>query len=65
MEANTVTSALQPLQSAISSAITPATIMTVIGGVLALGLTFVVVWFGAKKLITIAKNAIFKGKMSV
>ena len=54
-----------PITTALTSAISPADIITVLASVVAVGMVFVLMWFGIRKLIKIFKNAVTKGKMSI
>ncbi len=60
-----MTEILQPLTSAITNSITPAQIVGVLAGVVGIGMTFVLMWFGVRKLISIFRKAVTKGKISV
>lgn len=64
---NTVSSALNftPINTALTSAVTPAQIITIIASVIGVGMTFVLMWFGVRKLVSIFKKAVTKGKISV
>lgn len=59
--ANTVA----PLQEALVSSITPAQIVAVLAAMVGVGMTFVLMWFGVRKLISIFRKAVTKGKISV
>lgn len=54
-----------PIINALTTAITPADIISVLASVVGVGLVFVLMWFGVRKLIKIFKNAVTKGKMSL
>ena len=56
---------IQPLQEALTNSITPAQIVTVLAGIIGVGMTFVLMWFGVRKLVSIFKKAVTKGKISV
>ena len=43
---------------------TPAQIVAVLSGIIGVGMTFVLMWFGVRKLISIFKKAVTKGKIS-
>lgn len=51
--------------TALSTAVTPADIITLLGTVVGAGIGFVLVWFGARKLIRVFMGSLKKGKMSV
>lgn len=55
---------LQPLTTAVTNSITPAQIVGIIAGVIGVGMTFVLMWFGVRKLISIFRKAVTKGKIS-
>lgn len=54
-----------PITTALTSAITPVDIITVLAGIVGVGMAFVLMWFGVRKLIKIFKNAVTKGKMTL
>ncbi len=56
---------LAPLQDALSASITPAQIVAVLAGMIGIGMTFVLMWFGVRKLVSIFRKAVTKGKISV
>lgn len=56
---------IAPLQEALVASITPAQIVAVLAGIIAVGMSFVLMWFGVRKLISIFKKAVTKGKISV
>lgn len=60
-----MTNTLAPLQTALTSSITPAQIVAVLAGIIGVGMTFVLMWFGVRKLISIFRKAVTKGKISV
>lgn len=55
---------LQPLTTAVTNSITPAQIVGIIAGEIGVGMTFVLMWFGVRKLISIFRKAVTKGKIS-
>lgn len=55
---------LQPLTTAVTNSITPAQIVGIIAGVIGVGMSFVLMWFGVRKLISIFRKAVTKGKIS-
>ena len=59
-----MTNTLAPLQTALTSSITPGQIVAVLAGIIGVGMTFVLMWFGAKKLIYVFRNAVFWGTIS-
>lgn len=56
---------IEPLKTALVGSITPGQIVTVLAGIIGVGMTFVLMWFGVRKLISIFKKAVTKGKISV
>ena len=61
---NEVTEALTGISTTHTSSINPGTIAAVIGMVLAAGIALFLTWFGAKKLISVVKNAL-KGRLKI
>ncbi len=55
---------LKPLTDALTSAITPTQIITILAAVIGCGMAFVLMWFGVRKAISIFKKAVMKGKIS-
>lgn len=64
METETMATILEPLKTALTSSITPAEIVTVLASIIGVGMTFVLMWFGVRKLISIFRKAVTKGKIS-
>ena len=62
---DTMTTILEPLKTALTSSITPAQIVAVLAGMIGVGMAFVLMWFGVRKLISIFRKAVTKGKISV
>lgn len=56
---------IEPLTEAVTSSITPGQIIAILAGVVGVGMTFVLMWFGVRKLISIFRKAVTKGKISV
>lgn len=54
-----------PLIEALTASITPAQIITVLAAIIGVGMAFVLLWFGIRKLVKIFKNAVTKGQISV
>jgi len=61
---NDISTVISPLSTALTSSITPAQIVAVLAGIIGVGMTFVLMWFGVRKLISIFKKAVTKGKIS-
>ena len=61
----TITSYLTPLVTSITSAVSPADIVSIIGIVFTAGIMFVLVWFGARKIFRGIMSAVKRGKISV
>ena len=65
MEAGqTVATVIEPLKEALVASITPAQLITILAAIVGVGMTFVLMWFGARKLKQIFVNAVTKGKIS-
>ena len=64
---NTVSNALDfsSISTALTTAVTPAQIITIIAAIIGVGMTFVLMWFGVRKLVSIFRKAVTKGKISV
>ena len=56
---------LQPLITAMTSSITPGQIVTVLAAIVGVGMTFVLMWFGARKLKSIFTAAVTRGKIKI
>ena len=50
--------------TSLTGSITPTQILTILGSVIGVGMTFVLMWFGARKLKQIFVSAVTKGKIS-
>lgn len=55
----------QPFITALTSAITPAEILTVLASVVGVGMSFVLMWFGVRKAIGAFTAAVFGGRIRV
>lgn len=62
---NSIATTLEPLQTALVASITPAQIVLVLASMIGVGMAFVLMWFGVRKLVSIFKKAVTKGKISV
>lgn len=62
---NDIGTVIEPLSNALTASITPAQIVAVLAGIIGVGMTFVLMWFGVRKLISIFRKAVTKGKISV
>lgn len=62
---NDMATTVEPLMTALTASITPAQIISVLASIIGVGMTFVLMWFGARKLVSIFKKAVTKGKISV
>lgn len=56
---------LSAISTALTSSITPAQIVALLASIVGVGMTFVLMWFGVRKLISIFRKAVTKGKISV
>lgn len=54
-----------PIVSALTSAVTPAQIITLLAGIIAFGIPFVFMWFGIRKIIKIFRSAVMGGSIVV
>lgn len=54
---------LAPFIEKLTGSITPAQILTILGSVIGIGMTFVLMWFGVRKAISIFRDAATKGRM--
>lgn len=64
---NAVSNALDfsAISTALTTAVTPAQIIAIIASIIGVGMTFVLMWFGVRKLVSIFRKAVTKGKISV
>lgn len=65
MEGATAAVDLSGLVSALTSAITPAEILTVLSSVVGIGMTFFLMWFGVRKAVKIFTSAVQSGKIRI
>ena len=61
---NDIATTLEPLKTALVGSITPAQIVLVLAAMIGVGMTFVLMCFGVRKLVSIFKKAVTKGKIS-
>ena len=54
---------IAPLQTALTSSITPGQLVAVLAGIVGFGMAFVLMWFGVRKIKTVFTNAVTKGKI--
>lgn len=54
-----------PIITALTSAVTPAQIITLVASIVAFGIPFVFMWFGMRKVIKIFRSAVMGGKITV
>lgn len=59
-----VAEVIKPLQEALVGSITPSQLVTILAAIIGVGMAFVLMWFGARKLKQIFTNAVTKGKIS-
>lgn len=62
---DTMATTLEPLITAMTSSITPGQIVTVLAAIVGVGMTFVLMWFGARKLKSIFTAAVTRGKIKI
>ena len=53
------------LITALQAAITPAQLLAILATVIGVGMTFVLMWFGVRKIIRIFTSALQRGKLRV
>ena len=58
-----ITEVVEPLKTALVASITPQQLIAILAGIVGVGMTFVLMWFGARKLRQIFTNAVTKGKI--
>ena len=54
-----------PVVTALTSAVTPTQIITLLASIIAFGIPFVFMWFGVRKVIKIFKSAVMRGNITV
>ena len=59
-----VATVIEPLKTALVASITPSQLITILASIVGVGMTFVLMWFGARKLKQIFTKAVTKGKIS-
>ena len=64
MENTDVSAVIAPLKTALVGSITPAQLVAILASIVGVGMTFVLLWFGARKLKQIFTQAVTKGRIS-
>lgn len=59
-----VSNLIGPVSEALTTSITPGQIVAILAGIIGVGMSFVLMWFGVRKLISIFRKAVTKGKIS-
>lgn len=54
---------IKPLSDSLVASITPGQLVAILAGIVGVGMAFVLMWFGARKLKQIFTNAVTKGKI--
>ena len=54
-----------PVITALTTAVTPTQIITLLASVIAFGIPFVFMWFGIRKVIKIFRSAVMGGRITV
>lgn len=55
----------EPVITALTGAVTPTQIISLVAGVIAFGIPFVFMWFGIRKVIKIFRSAVMGGRITV
>lgn len=55
----------EPVITALTSAVTPAQIVSLVASIIAFGIPFVFMWFGMRKVIKIFRSAVMGGRITV
>ena len=61
---SSIVEVIEPLKTAVVGSITPAQLIAILAAIVGVGMTFVLMWFGARKLKQIFVSAVTKGKIS-
>lgn len=59
-----VAAVLQPLTTSLTGSITPSQLVAILASIVGVGMAFVLMWFGARKLKQIFTTALTRGKIS-
>lgn len=59
-----VATVIEPLKEALVASITPTQLIAILAAIVGVGMTFVLMWFGARKLKQIFTTAVTRGKIS-
>lgn len=54
-----------PVVNALTNAVTPTQIITLLAGIIACGIVYVFMWFGIRKVIKIFRSAVMGGRITV
>lgn len=54
-----------PVITSLTTAVTPAQIITLVSSIIAFGIPFVFMWFGMRKVIKIFRSAVMGGRITV
>lgn len=60
---DSMSNTIAPLATAITESITPGDLIGVLASIIGIGMAFVLMWFGARKIKQIFTNAVTKGKI--
>lgn len=55
----------EPVITALTTAVTPTQIITLLASIIAFGIVYVFMWFGVRKVIKIFKHAVMGGNITV
>ena len=62
--AQDVAAVIKPLSDALVASITPTQLVTILASIVGVGMAFVLMWFGVRKLISIFRRAVTSGHIS-
>lgn len=62
--ATNLATVLEPLKTALVASITPSQLVGILASMIGVGMAFVLMWFGVRKLISIFRNAVTSGHIS-
>ena len=60
---NNMAETLQPIYDILTASLTPLQMVTILSGIIGVGMGFVLMWFGVRKLISIFKSSALYGRL--